>query len=31
MTYKGWLFLSASWGMVVTIVAYCFYRLFGSA
>lgn len=30
MTIKGWLFLTASWGLVTALLIYCFYNvLFG--
>ncbi len=27
MSYKGWLFLFISWGIVTGLVSFCFYRV----
>ncbi len=28
MSTKGWIFLIASWGLVSSLVVFCFYKLF---
>jgi hypothetical protein len=28
MSIKGWLFLTASWGIVIGLVIVCFYKIF---
>jgi len=30
MTYKGWVFLTFSWGIVGLLVVYSFYKIFRS-